>query len=262
MKFIGQQKLIDKLNNLTLQSLPKSILLLGESGCGKHTFAKMIAQKFNLAIEEISEKITASQILEIHSSPVETLYIIDLMNFTDKQQNQFLKLIEEPGYYNYIVLLAESENGILPTIINRCNKFQFEDYKKEDLKTILDIQNELVYKVCRTPGQLVDINVNHIDELFNLCQSITKAISGNTYVNTLTIAAKINYKEEFNKYDFNLFLNMLRYVSFTDFLETNNPASFKIFTIVNNYNSMKVNKSIVKENFILNLITNIWEALN
>lgn len=262
MKFIGQQKLIDKLNNLTLQSLPKSILLLGECGCGKHTFAKMIAQKFNLAIEEISEKITASQILEIHSSPVETLYIIDLMNFTDKQQNQFLKLIEEPGYYNYIVLLAESENGILPTIINRCNKFQFEDYKKEDLKTVLDIQNELVYKVCRTPGQLVAININHIDELFNLCQSITKAIIGNTYVNTLTIATKINYKEEFNKYDFNLFLNMLRYVSFTDFLETNNPASFKIFTIVNNYNSMKVNKSIVKENFILNLITNIWEALN
>ena len=37
MNFIGQRKLLEKLNKYTRETLPKTLLFLGDEGCGKHT---------------------------------------------------------------------------------------------------------------------------------------------------------------------------------------------------------------------------------
>ena len=44
---IGQKKLQDKLNSLSINDFPKSLILQGELGCGKHTFCKLIEEKFS-----------------------------------------------------------------------------------------------------------------------------------------------------------------------------------------------------------------------
>ena len=43
---IGQTKLLNKINALNIDSLPHSILMIGDLGCGKHTLCKYIANKF------------------------------------------------------------------------------------------------------------------------------------------------------------------------------------------------------------------------
>jgi replication-associated recombination protein RarA len=262
MEFIGQDRILKLINSYSISTLPKSMLFIGESGCGKHTLANLISSNLGLNIVKIDSKITKDQLIDYYQSPIETLYLIDLANFTDKQQNQFLKFIEEPSDYAYIIIIAESEAGILPTVLNRCVKFEFEKYTKDQLSIFLETDNELVYKICNTPGQLKMADSESINNLFNLCSVVVKRLPAASYANTLTIASKINHKEEYNKFDQDMFLKMLSYVAFNEYINTNSTHALTIYQIVNNFKQAKLNKNIVKENYVLNLLTQLWEAVH
>ena len=47
----GQSKLLNIVNNFTLDTLPHTILLEGLKGSGKHSIVSYIADKLNLQIE-------------------------------------------------------------------------------------------------------------------------------------------------------------------------------------------------------------------
>ena len=55
---IGQTKLINRINSFTIDSLPHSILMIGDLGCGKHTLCKYIADKFGLEISILKRQKT------------------------------------------------------------------------------------------------------------------------------------------------------------------------------------------------------------
>ena len=147
-----QSELTEKLNSTTLDSLPKSLILCGEEGCGRHSFASDIAEKFNLEVENITEKLSFEYIIDIALRTTPFLYIIDCDYITQRDQNAILKLLEEPPKMAFICLIAEDEYKLLPTIRNRCIKWQFYRYTKEQLKTFTT--NETVLKYARTPGQI------------------------------------------------------------------------------------------------------------
>ena len=94
IKTTGQEKLLEQLNKYTLATLPKTLLFLGDKGCGKHTFINNLCERLSLDKHIITTKITPEQLIEFSQRPVPTAYIIDLTDFTEKQQNQFLKFIE------------------------------------------------------------------------------------------------------------------------------------------------------------------------
>ncbi len=127
---IGQPKLMSTINSYTIQTLPKSLMFVGPTGCGKHTLAKYIANKFELDFIEIDEKISSVDLEDFLYSTLDTVYLIDLNKFSEKQQNQFLKFIEEPTKSVYVILITNSEVNVLNTILNRCIKFSFEPYTK------------------------------------------------------------------------------------------------------------------------------------
>ena len=131
MNIIGQTKLLSKIN--AMEYLPKTLMFLGTVGCGKHTIAKYTAEKFGLDFVEIEESVSAQDLEDYTHKTLDTLYLINLNNFTEKQQNQFLKFIEEPSKSVYIILIANSEAGILNTILNRSIKYHLEPYTKEHL---------------------------------------------------------------------------------------------------------------------------------
>lgn len=261
--FIGQTELLNTINNYTLKSLPHQLLLFGHRGCGKHTIAKYIANKFNLEYLTIDSKLSNEEIINLQLTPVNTLCVIEVANFSEKQQNQFLKLIEEPNKNIFIIILAEHENGILPTILNRCMKYYFKDYTKEELQAIANIDNDLVYKICNTPGQVLVAkdNIELVEDLYNLCTKLVLNITNATYSNTLTIASKINYKDEYNKFDFDMFFNMLAYTSFEIYIKDNNLNALKIYQYTIKYLQDLLNKRLIKETFVIRFITEIWEDL-
>ena len=254
MKLIGQQHILDALERYTLETLPKTLLFIGDTGSEKHLLAQKLAERFNLDVVNISEKVTQDELISYQQDPITKFYVISLNNFTEKQQNQFLKFIEEPSSTVYVILLARTTVGILPTILNRCIKFYCSQYTKKQLQEVASFlvrnPNDLVYEICKTP----------VLELYNLCQTVLTKINVAGYANTIKIATEVNCKEDYDKYDYNQFFAMMEYVSFNDYIKTQNEASYKIYRITNSFRQKLLTLPLAKEALLLNYLTNLWEA--
>lgn len=259
---VGQEKLIKKLTSYTLETLPKTILFLGETGCGKHLLSKKLSQFFNIDLVEISSETNEDQLVEYQQSPVDTFYLINLDLFTEKQQNQFLKFIEEPTKNVYIILIASSELTILPTILNRCFKYYFSPYSIEQLKNITGIENDLVYTLCHTPGQILSLDLNQVDKIIDFANFFIEDLFKKPTAQILAYGSRLNYKEDYDKVDYKLFLKAVLYIAFKKYLETNESKYLYIYTFTTQYCQQLSYKIIIKENFITNYLIKIKENLN
>lgn len=260
---IGQAKLTSIINSYTKQTLPKTLMLVGPSGCGKHTIAKCIAEKFELDYVEIEENVSSTDLDEFLFSTIDTLYVINLNKFSEKQQNQFLKFIEEPSKSVYTVLIANSEVNVLPTVLNRCTKYNFESYTIEQLERITNAHiNELAFKIFKTPGKLLNLTDSSFNDLLALGKKVVAKIAYATYANTLTIATKINYKDLYSKVDFNLFFDVVEYLALEDFKNNNSHTSLTIFKVTNKFKQYATQQNLLKEALMLNYLTTLWEAIH
>ena len=56
MIFIGQAKLRATLEAYTINTLPQTLLFLGEEGCGKKSLIKELANRLGLSLIKLTEK--------------------------------------------------------------------------------------------------------------------------------------------------------------------------------------------------------------
>jgi DNA polymerase III delta prime subunit len=264
MNIIGQNKLLSKIDTYyTMKSLPKTLMFLGPSGCGKHAVAKYVAETFKLDYKEIKEDVSNIELEDCQYSTINTLYVVNLNEFTEKQQNIFLKTLEEPSKTVYFILLANSEAGVLPTILNRCIKHNFEPYTKEQIEQITNTSvDDSAFKIFQTPGKLINLTENSFNNIIDLASKTVINISKAEYANSLVISTKINYKDLYNKIDFDLFLDAVEYLALEEYKKTTNEQSFTIFKITNQFKQYATQQRLIKETLMLNYITTLWEALH
>lgn len=261
-KIIGQTKLMSIIDSYSKQTLPKTLMLLGSEGCGKHTVASFIADKFELDYIEIEESVTSAELEDYLHKTIDTLYVIDLNKFSEKQQNQFLKFIEEPSKSVYVVLLSNSEVNVLGTVLNRCTKHYFEPYTKEQLEQITNTSvNDLAFQIFKTPGKLLNLTDSSFKEILSIANSVVNNINKVTYANALSLSTKINYKDLYNKIDFNLFFDAVEYIAFEDFKHSNSKQSLTVFNITNNFKQQATQANLIKEMLMFNYLTTLWEAV-
>lgn len=256
----GQERLKNKLFSYTLSDLPHSILLLGEEGCGKHTLVRELATNLNISLVDISSSISLDTIEDILVNPIPTMYLIDTSLLTERHQNIILKFLEEPNAYTYIVLIATNKSYLLETVVNRCVVFEFDKYTREQLKYFVkDTQDvDKILDVCDTPGKVLSLN-NNLDELNKLCNTIVEKISTANFSNTLSIVNKINTKDEYDKFDFNVFFNVLLLSCYKHFESTNDNKYFDMYKFISNYRKRTRDSRLNKELFLENFLTNLWE---
>lgn len=258
---IGQEKLVKALEGYTLETAPKTILFLGQSGCGKSWIANAFAKQLDLEVVVVQPDSTAEKLIEYYQCPINKMYLIDLKEITEKDQNKFLKFIEEPSKTMNIILMAESTVGILPTILNRCVKYVFEPYTSEQLKQFdwaVNCSEEIAYEICKTPGQLLELSADNLDQALGLCRAIVSSVDKANYANTLSIITKINLKDDAKKIDFKLFFDLMTYAAFDDYKKNNNELSFKIYLYTIRQQAKALNINVAKEAFLLNYLDNIW----
>lgn len=258
---IGQEKLVKALEGYTLETAPKTILFLGQSGCGKSWIANAFAKQLDLEVVVVKPDSTAEKLIEYYQCPINKMYLIDLKDIVEKDQNKFLKFIEEPSKTMNIILMAESTVGILPTILNRCVKYVFEPYTPEQLKQFdwaVNCSEEIAYEICKTPGQLLELSADNLDQALGLCRAIISSVDKANYANTLSIVTKINLKDDTKKIDFKLFFDLMTYAAFDDYKKNNNELSFKIYLYTIRQQAKALNINVAKEAFLLNYLDNIW----
>ena len=263
MHIIGQEKILNKIDSYSLSTLPHNICLFGQDGSGRHTLVKYMSEKFCVPVVTVAKDVDYEDIVEYQRCVNDKIYLVNLNELNEKAQNKLLKFVEKPSAHVFVVMIARSEIGVIDTILNRCMKFKLENYTKEELRQVRRFEDDRLYEVCKTPGQLSIVDTKSFNELISVCEAIVTKINRASYSNTISIAQKINYKEEYDKFDFNLFLNTLEYVAFKTFKETNSEISYKVYNIVNRYKSkiLTINNSPIKENYIINLLTNLWNEV-
>ena len=156
---IGQDSITHTLkNSLKTNQLPQALLFSGPRGVGKTSCARILAKKINNLESKNSEDFSFN-IFELDAASnnsVEDIrkineqvrippqigkykvYIIDEAHMLSPQAfNAFLKTLEEPPKHIIFILATTEKNKILPTILSRC---QIYDFKRI---TVIEIQSYL-----------------------------------------------------------------------------------------------------------------------
>jgi len=206
----GQEKICERIDKSTLDSFPRTLMIVGPRGGGKHLICSYIAEKFNLMQRDITEELSQETIDEISTRVEPYLYIINANALNVKEENVILKFLEEPLKNSFIVLVAETDIGILQTVINRCQIWYLQNYNREFLSTFITNGNNDVLQIAETPGQVVELMNINFDEAVQLADKIVDKINIASVSNTLTLSNKVSYKEsEENKVNIQLFVDIL-----------------------------------------------------
>lgn len=252
---IGQLKLQEFVKNSTLDSFPHSVILVGRKGCGKHLLSSIIAQKLNLTLIDITDNLNLEYINQIYLRSIPSIYLINTSEITEKEQNIILKFLEEPLKNSYIILLSESLNSLLPTIKNRCQVYTFESYTKSELCNFTHDINLL--NVCSTPGEIIDFSRYNFNDIYDLCIKFVDKLKDASFVNTLTLSNKINFKDNYDKIDLMLFFKVIIYILREKIL-SGNDRLYDFYTLTNKYKQMlEMDSRLDKQRLFENYLSNI-----
>lgn len=260
---IGQKKLLAKINSYTIDTFPHTVLFAGEAGIGKNTITNYIKDNIlKLPLIDITEYVSAEYIDEIYRTPSPNIYLINLSKITEKTQNALLKFAEEPLKNAFIIMHAESTTSIINTLLNRAVIFEFETYTKSELEQFITSEpdRDLILSIIRTPGKIKNTNINNLRQIFDMADKIVEKIQIASYPNTLSIAQKINYKDDYDKFDLQLFIDALTYSLFSHYLESNSIITLKMYEITRDQGKALLDKRINRELLVENLLTKLWQA--
>lgn len=255
---IGQTKLLNKINAFTIDSLPHSVLMIGDLGCGKHTLCKYIANKFGLEFSILSNNINNEDVENILFKPYPCLYIVELDNAIPKFQNTILKLIEEPTAGVFIIGLTSNTNNLLLTLSNRCQKWYFEKYSKEELSQFIKDKNkiDLLLSIFNTPGQIIIGQEHPIEEMKSLAINMLDRIGNASIPNTLSISDKLAWKDEKDKFNPDIFLQVLEKTSLEKVINSEDKKYLREFKLINQLRSrlnLCISRQRTFEEFLIQL---------
>lgn len=263
MNFIGQKSLLNTVDNYTLDSMPRTILLEGLKGSGKHSIVNRIASNLNLEVKDISTSINMETIDEINSSTVPFIYIIDTQMLTLKNENVILKFLEEPLKNAYIFLLCENQYNLINTIRNRCILLKLSSYSKDELSNFLDKSNpeyDTILNLSQTPGDVKEFQESPTSAMIDFANKIFDNIHNAGYANSLKISDRVALKNEKDKFDFNLFFRILVYVSHKRVLN-NIEGCLDDYKITQKYMNMSKVKNVDKKYLFDNYIFALKDRL-
>ena len=156
---IGQDAIVKTLSNaIKNDKIPHALLFCGPRGVGKTSCARILAKQINNLEENFEYNIfeldaaSNNSVEDIRSITDQIrippqigkykVYIIDEVHMLSNAAfNAFLKSLEEPPKHVVFILATTEKNKIIPTILSRC---QIYDFKKVD---VVDI-TELLKNIC------------------------------------------------------------------------------------------------------------------
>ncbi len=161
---VGQEHITETLlNEISTDRLAQAFLFCGPRGVGKTTCARILAKEinkktvpkgydfsFNIFELDAASNNSVDDIRALNEQvriPPQTgnykVYIIDEVHMLSQSAfNAFLKTLEEPPAYAIFILATTEKHKIIPTILSRCQVFNFDriqipeiiDYLKEIAK--------------------------------------------------------------------------------------------------------------------------------
>ncbi|MBD0822590.1 DNA polymerase III subunit gamma/tau [Aestuariibaculum marinum] len=157
---VGQQAITNTLlNAIDNNHLAQALLFTGPRGVGKTTCARILAKMINSDGAETGDEDFAFNVFELDAASNNSVddirsltdqvrippqvgkykvYIIDEVHMLSQAAfNAFLKTLEEPPKHCIFILATTEKHKIIPTILSRCQIFDFKRITVKDAKEYL-----------------------------------------------------------------------------------------------------------------------------
>ncbi|MEG0695887.1 MAG: DNA polymerase III subunit gamma/tau [Algoriella sp.] len=154
---VGQASITNTLEQaIKTNQLPQALLFCGPRGVGKTTCARILARKINEENGLDGDQDFAFNIFELDAASNNSVddirnlidqvrivpqigkyrvYIIDEVHMLSTAAfNAFLKTLEEPPAHAIFILATTEKHKIIPTILSRCQIYDFKRISVEDIK--------------------------------------------------------------------------------------------------------------------------------
>ena len=157
---IGQDHITKTLQNaIDKNQLAQALLFCGPRGVGKTTCARILAHTINEfdQTKEVSKSLNIYELDAASNNSVDDIrnlidqvryppqygkfkvYIIDEVHMLSNQAfNAFLKTLEEPPAYAIFILATTEKHKVIPTILSRCQIFDFNRISIGDMVQYLE----------------------------------------------------------------------------------------------------------------------------
>lgn len=175
---VGQQAITNTLANaINNNHLAQALLFTGPRGVGKTTCARILAKMINQKETQDPDEDFAFNIFELDAASNNSVddirnlidqvrippqvgnykvYIIDEVHMLSQSAfNAFLKTLEEPPKHAIFILATTEKHKIIPTILSRCQIFDFKRI------TVTDARNYLGY-IAEQEGVKAEDDALHI----------------------------------------------------------------------------------------------------
>jgi len=276
---VGQQHVTNTLRNAINQNhLAQALLFTGPRGVGKTTCARILARMINTEDGADPNQDFSFNIFELDAASNNSVddirnlidqvrfapqagnykvYIIDEVHMLSQAAfNAFLKTLEEPPKHAIFILATTEKHKIIPTILSRCQIFDFKRITVEDISNHLKkvaeqenvtAENEALHIIAqKADGALRDAlsifdrivsfsgnNISYKDVIDNL-----RILDYDYYFKTTDLILEnntpglLNIFDEIldNGFDGHLFINGLA-SHFRDLLVCKDPSTLKLLEV-------------------------------
>lgn len=247
-----QDELVTNLKKYTIDTFPRSSIIEGPEGGGKHLVISYIKDIINIQdVVDITGKLTVEDIDNIYLEVSPKIYILNGDELSITNQNSILKFVEEPLKNAFVIVLTTNRYNLLATIRNRCICFKLHNYTSNELKVICPNLPDIYYNIFKTPGELKVGEHYDIQKWLDFGNYFLDNASKATFQNILSIDKKFSYSSDFSEKDTFpalYFLYLLNYLCTERIKE--NTCSEDIYSIykeitntLNNFRLPNINKN-------------------
>ncbi|MDO7603310.1 MAG: DNA polymerase III subunit gamma/tau [Flavobacteriaceae bacterium] len=224
---VGQAAITDSLSSAILNNkLPQALLFCGPRGVGKTTCARILAKQINSTDHENIDpnQDFAFNIFELDAAsnnsvddirnlneqvriPPQTgshkVYIIDEVHMLSTAAfNAFLKTLEEPPKHVIFILATTEKHKIIPTILSRCQIFEFKRITAKDTqKYLIDLakdqgvayEDEALHLIAQKADGAMRDALSIFDRMSSFCNQNLTAAAVSENLNILDKGAYLEF---------------------------------------------------------------------